>query len=159
MTDSQQTSLVEVTGKTVTIWADATCRKSNDPNATDGYGCVIKDEESGEREEIQGVIEYEDHCTPQVAKYNSIISSVKRVCDEYSGVGVVQMYNDLQVVVGQIDGSSNTNKLHLKRLKREANLLLYNFDESHIDWRSKAQSDELRRAGELAEEATRGGSQ
>lgn len=159
MTDSQQTSLVEVTGKTVTIWADATCRKSNDPNATDGYGCVIKDEESGEREEIQGVIEYEDHCTSQVAKYKSIIGGVNSVCDEYSGVGVVQMYNDSQVVVGQIGGSSNTNKLHLQRLKREANLLLFNFDESHIDWRSKAQSDELRRAGELAEEATRGGSQ
>lgn len=159
MTDSQQASLFEVPGKTVTVWADATCRKSSDPDATDGYGCVIKDEDSGEREEIQGAIEYEDHCTPPVAKYKSIISGVNSVYDEYSGVGVIQMYNDSQVVVGQIVGSSNTNELHLQKLKKEADLLLSNFDESHIDWRSKAQSDELRRAGELAEEATRGGSQ
>lgn len=159
MTDSQQASLFEVPGKTVTVWADATCRKSSDPDATDGYGCVIKDEDSGEREEIQGAIEYEDHCTPPVAKYKSIISGVNSVYDEYSGVGVIQMYNDSQVVVGQIVGSSSTNELHLQKLKKEADLLLSNFDESHIDWRSKAQSDELRRAGELAEEATRGGSQ
>jgi len=159
MTDSQQSSLFEVTGKTVTVWADATCRKSNDPDATDSYGCVIKDEDSGEREEIQGVIEYEDHCTAPVAEYKAIISGVKRVCDEYSGVGIVQIYNDAEVPIEQIGGSSDTNESHLQNLKGEAHRLLSGFDEWHIDWQEKKHSRELRRADELAEEATRGGSQ
>lgn len=159
MTDSQQASLVSVTGKTVTIWADSTCRKSNDPDATDGYGCVIKDEDYGEMEEIQGEIEYEDHCTAPVAEYKAIINGVKYVCDECSGVGVVQIYNDAQVPVGQIDGSSDTNESHLQNLKSEAHRLLSDFDEWHIDWRNKTQSREIRRADELAEDATRGDDQ
>jgi len=156
---TQQTSLFEVTDKKVTIWADATCRKSDYPDATDGYGCVIKDEDSGEREEIQGEIEYEDHYTAPVAEYKAIINGIKCVCDEYSGVGVVQIYNDAKVPVEQIGGSSDTNESHLQNLKREAHRLLYEFDEWHIDWRHKTQSREIRRADELAEDTASGGRQ
>jgi ribonuclease HI len=156
---SQQTSLFEVTGKTVIIWADATCRKQHCPDATDGYGCVIKDGDSGEKEEIQGEIEYEDHYTAPVAKYKAIINGIKCLCDEYSEVGVVQIYNDAEVPVEQIDGSSDTNESHLQNLKEKAHRLLSDFDEWHIDWQEKSQSRELQRADELAEDATRGGTQ
>ncbi len=155
---SQQTSLLPATGKTVTVWADATCKKSDNPDATDGYGCIIKDEDSGEKEEIQAQIEYEDHYTPPVAEYKAIINGVEWVCDEYSGVGVLQIYNDAQVPVDQIEGSSDTNESHLQNLKTEAYRLLSEFDEWHIDWQQKSQSRELRRADELAEDVTRGGS-
>jgi ribonuclease HI len=159
MSESTQAPLFEVTDKKVTIWADATCRKSDYPDATDGYGCVIKDEDSDESEEIQGEIEYEDHYTAPVAEYKAIINGIEYICDEYSGVGVLQIYSDAKVPVDQIDGSSNVNESHLQTLKREANRLLSSFDERHIDWQSKDQSPKIKWANELAEEAAQGGAQ
>lgn len=158
MTDStHQASLLETTGKKVTIWADATCRKFDHPDATDDYGCVIKDEDSGKREEIQGKIEYEDHYTAPVAKYKAIINGIGWVCDEYSGVGVIQVYNDTETPVEQIDGNYDVNNPHLQRLKKEAQRLLSEFEEWHTDWQSKTQSPEIQQANVLAKDATRGG--
>jgi ribonuclease HI len=156
---SQQTSLFEVTGKTVTVWTDATGERQHKDNASDGYGCVVKCEGSDEWEEIQGEIEYDGHPTAHVAKYKAIINGVEYVRDEYSGVGFVQVYNDAEVPVEQIDGSSDTNEPHLQKLKREARRLLCDFDDWDIDWRGETQSREIRRANELAKDATRGGTQ
>lgn len=160
MSDSlQQTSLFKVTGKTVTVWADATCRKQDYADATDGYGCVIEDKESDVREEIQGEIEYDSHYTAPVAEYKAIINGIKYVCEEYSEVGVIQAYSDAEVPVEQIRGDSDTNKSHLDKLKREAHRLLSEFDEWHIDWQNKTQSCEIQQADELAEDASGGGDQ
>jgi ribonuclease HI len=155
---SQQTSLFEVTGKTVTIWTNATGKKQYNYDASDGYGCVIECEDSGEWEEIQGEIEYESHYTARVAKYKSIINGIKYVSEEYSGVGVLQIYNDDEVPVKQIGGDCDVGCSHLSRHKREARRLLSEFDEWHIDWRGETQSREIRRADELAKDVTTGGS-
>jgi ribonuclease HI len=154
---TKQDTLFEVTGKKVTVWTNATGKTQYNHDATDGYGCVIKDEGSGRREEIQGKIEYEDHYTAPVAKYKAIINGIGWVCNEYSGVGVIQVYNDTETPVEQIDGNHDVGCQHLQRLKEEAQRLLSEFDEWHIDWRGETQSREIRRADELAKDATRGG--
>ena len=158
MSDSlQQTSLLDVSGKTVTVWANSTGKKQHNDDASDGYGCVIENKDSDGWEETQGEIEYKNHHTSPVAKYKAIINGIKYVSEEYSGVGVIQIYSDAKIVVDQINASSDTNKSHLQELKKEAHRLLSKFDEWHIDWQDKGQSPKLQQADDLAEDAASGG--
>jgi ribonuclease HI len=154
---THQTSLFEATGKTVTVWADGSCRRVRYPDATAGYGCVIKNSETDEVEEIQGQVEYDDRPSAPVAEYKAIINGVEWVCNEYSGVGVLQIYSDAETPVEQIKGKYDIGSPSLLKLKREAYRLLSRFDEWHINWQSEAQSPEIKRADELAKEATGGG--
>jgi ribonuclease HI len=157
MTEStHQASLFKVTGNTVTIWADGSCQKVGCPDATASYGCVITNKDTGEREEIQGRVEYEDRPTPPVAEYKAIINGIEWVRSEYSSVGVLQVYSDAETPVKQIDGSYEVGYPHLLKLKREARRLVSEFDEWYIDWRSETQSEEIKRADELAKEAIKG---
>lgn len=156
--ETKQDTLSDVTGKTVTVWADATGQKQHHPDATDGYGCVINDEDSNTKNEIQGEIEYENHHTAPVAKYKTIINGIKYVYREYSGVDVIQIYSDDKVVVDQINGISDTNQSHLQGLKKEAHRLLFEFDEWHVDCQT-GKSSEIERAEELAEDSIKGDGQ
>jgi ribonuclease HI len=156
MTDStNQASLFGVTGKTVTVWADASCQRVRYPDTTAGYGCVIKTEDSDEIKEIQGQVQYDDRPTPPVAEYRAIINGIEWVRTEYSSVGVLQIYSDAETPVEQIDSSSDVGYPHLLKLQREAHRLLYEFDEWHIDWQDKTQSREIRRANKLGKKAMR----
>jgi ribonuclease HI len=160
MSDStHQSTLFDPTGKTVTVWADASCPSNGEPDVTAGYGCVIKDEDSGEVEEIQGLVEYDDDLTEPAAEYKAIIAGTELVCNEYSEVGVFQVYNDVEAVVEQINDDYNVDSIQLQDLKKEAYRLLPEFDQWHVDWQSKEQSSELQRANELAKDAVRGSAQ
>lgn len=159
MSDStQQDTLFEPTGKKVTVWVNTSCDGSRDSDATDGYGCVSKDEDSGTINMTSGRISYKRHCTSQVTKYRAIIAGIEWVCNEYSSVGKLQVFSDGQTPVEQISGNNEVNHHHLQKLKREALRLLSEFDEWHVTWQAKTQSSEIRQATELAEEAVKGGS-
>lgn len=157
MTDStRQAPLFDVDGKTVTVWADGSYQDDREFDATAGYGCVIKDEDSGEAEKIQGQVESDNRLTPQVAEYKAILNGIERVCDEYSSVGILQIYSDAKIPVNQIDGEYDVSAQHLLRLQKEAHRLLSKFDEWHIDWRTEAQSSQICSADELAQDVTGG---
>jgi len=160
MTNStHQTSLFEVTGKTVTVWADESCQNVKYPDAIAGYGCLIKDGDSGELEEIQGQVEYDGRTTPLIAEYKAIINGIESVCKEYSSVGVLHIYSDGESTVEQIGGDYNIVSPALLKLKNKAHRLLSEFDEWHIDWQSKTESREIRRANALAEDTIKGDDQ
>lgn len=154
---TKQDTLFEVTGKKVTLWTNATGKSQYDDDVSDGYGCVIEHEDSDGWEETQGEIEYESHHTAPVAKYKAIINGIEHVSKIYSGVGVIHVYTDAEVVAEQINASSDTNESHLQELKKEAHRLLSKFDEWHINWQNKGQSAKLQEADDLAEDAASGG--
>lgn len=160
MSDSiQQTFFFDVSGKTVTVWANATGRRQHNHDASDGYGCVIHDEGSDRWEEVQGEIEYENHHTAPVAKYKAIINGIKYVSKEYSGVSVIYVYTDAEVVVDQINSRSDVNKVHLQILEKKVTSLLPEFDEWHVGWQRKSKSHEIKRAKELAKDSIKCDSQ
>ena len=153
---TQQTSLFEASGRKITVWVDATCRKPDYSDATDAYGCIIKDSDSEEVKKAQGQINYEDECTPQVAEYKAIINGIEEVYDKYSSVGVLQVYTDAETPAKQVGGHYNVNHQHLQSLKRRVNTLRSNFDQCNIDWKNKTQSPKLQQADDLAEDAASG---
>jgi ribonuclease HI len=146
--------------RVVKLWFTGSCVNQGMDEAEGGYAFRIQTGDSRHFEDDEGSIENDDEetVTNNVAEYKALIRGLQTIRDEYADDDPlkVEAYGNANIVIGPIGGRWELDDERLRRLKRESQRLLNQFDRWQIERAGDVET--LDCLGYLSERAARHGS-
>jgi len=153
---SDQSTLPESAAPVIEAYVNGSCLRNGSKDAVAGLGCVIKTHGEHDSLEVGAKKDFEIRATSTLADYSAVVQALSIIERQHSTNVRVHVYTNLEVIVGQLQGSCAVRTNHLKNIHAETKGFFNEFHEWRITHLSKSDSSHMRRADEIARTRARG---